>query len=78
LRRAIQRHGTTFDGMFVRPEGEEGRHQEGLKVYGQAGLPCVRCGTAIRRTKVAGRGTHFCPHCQPLNGGGSSPHHSES
>jgi formamidopyrimidine-DNA glycosylase len=78
LRRAIQLHGTTFDGMFVRPEGEEGRHQEGLKVYGQAGLPCVRCGTAIERTKVAGRGTHFCPHCQPPNGDGGSSHHSES
>jgi formamidopyrimidine-DNA glycosylase len=66
LQQAIDLHGTTFDGMFVRPQGEEGKQQEGLQVYGQAGLPCPRCGTAIERIVVAGRGTHICPHCQPL------------
>ena len=68
LRQAIEHHGTTFDGGFVRPEGEQGRQQEGLKVYGQAGLPCARCGTPITRTVVGGRGTHFCHRCQPFQG----------
>jgi formamidopyrimidine-DNA glycosylase len=66
LREAIKHHGTTFDGIFVRPQGEEGRQQEGLRVYQQTGLPCLRCGTPIERTVVGGRGTHFCPHCQRL------------
>jgi formamidopyrimidine-DNA glycosylase len=65
LQQAIAQHGTTFDGVFVRPEGEQGRQQEGLRVYGQAGLPCTRCGTPVERTVVGGRGTHFCPRCQP-------------
>ena len=65
LQQAIAQHGTTFDGLFVRPDGEAGRQQEGLNVYGQAGLPCTRCGTLIERTTVAQRGTHYCPHCQP-------------
>ena len=64
LRQALDHHGTSFDGIFVRPEGERGRQQEGLCVYQQTGLPCVRCGTPIRRMTLGGRGTHFCPHCQ--------------
>jgi formamidopyrimidine-DNA glycosylase len=28
-------------------------------------LPCYRCSTRLQRVKVAGRGTVFCPHCQP-------------
>jgi formamidopyrimidine-DNA glycosylase len=65
LRQAIAQHGTTFDGLFVRPDGETGRQQEGLNVYGQADLPCARCGTPIERITVGQRGTHFCPVCQP-------------
>ncbi|MFI9720811.1 Fpg/Nei family DNA glycosylase [Streptomyces sp. NPDC052396] len=26
---------------------------------------CPRCGYPLRRTRVAGRGTVWCPHCQP-------------
>ena len=64
LKQALDHHGTTFDGIFVRPQGEEGRQQEGLSVYHQNGLPCPACGTPIERIVVGGRGTHFCPHCQ--------------
>lgn len=31
------------------------------------GEPCVTCGTAIEKIVVGGRGTHYCPHCQPRN-----------
>jgi len=65
LRQAIAQHGTTFDGLFVRPDGETGRQQEGLNVYGQEDLPCARCGAPIERITVGQRGTHFCPVCQP-------------
>jgi formamidopyrimidine-DNA glycosylase len=67
LRQALAHHGTTFDGIFVRPQGEEGRQQEGLLVYGQQDQPCTRCGAPIERIVVGGRGTHFCPQCQPLS-----------
>jgi formamidopyrimidine-DNA glycosylase len=66
LRQAIAHHGTTFDGLFVRPDGETGRQQEGLNVYGQTDLPCTRCGTPVERITVGQRGTHFCPVCQPV------------
>lgn len=64
LRQALEHHGTSFDGVFVRPHGEQGRQQEGLAVYQQTGLPCVRCGSPIQKCIVGGRGTHFCPQCQ--------------
>jgi len=64
LGQALEHHGTTFDGIFVRPQGQEGRQQEGLLVYGQADQPCARCGTPIERMVVGGRGTHICPRCQ--------------
>jgi endonuclease-8 len=41
--------------------------QEGLAVYGHRGMPCRRCGTAIR-SDVRGdlaRVTYWCPSCQP-------------
>lgn len=47
---------------------------EGLAVYGRAGEPCRRCGTAVRRG-VHGehaRSTYWCPHCQAVTADGSS------
>ena len=36
-------------------------------VYGRAGKPCRRCGTAIQRAKQGpyARSTYWCPMCQP-------------
>ena len=45
--------------------GQRGSMQDEWRVYHRAGLPCRICGTEIARTRVAGRGTHFCPACQP-------------
>lgn len=42
----------------------QGTHQEVLRVYGRAGLGCLRCGSLLRRTLVAGRGTTYCSVCQ--------------
>ncbi|WP_369412161.1 zinc finger domain-containing protein, partial [Acuticoccus yangtzensis] len=36
-----------------------------LNVYGKKGEPCVTCGTILEKTVVGGRGTHYCPICQP-------------
>ena len=35
--------------------------QDEFRVYGRDGEPCPRCGTPIEKTRVAGRGTHYCP-----------------
>ncbi len=45
-------------------EGEVGGMRERFVAYGRAGLPCVACGTTMRGTRIAGRGTSFCPRCQ--------------
>lgn len=62
---AISGHGTTVHS-FSTAYGEAGQFQNQLNVYGRKGEPCVRCGTPIEKTKVAQRGTHFCPACQAL------------
>lgn len=63
LAEAIEREGTTFrDYQMV--NGESGRNADFLAAYGQGGLPCHRCGTAMRHTTVAQRGTTYCPRCQ--------------
>ena len=35
------------------------------QVYGRVDEPCERCGRLIQKVQFGGRGTHFCPHCQP-------------
>lgn len=62
---AIGEHGTTVHS-FSTAFGEAGQFQNQLHVYGREGEPCERCGTKLVKIKVAQRGTHFCPHCQPL------------
>lgn len=43
-----------------------GYFQLQIQVYGKKGEPCPRCNHPIERIVVGGRGTHFCPVCQPL------------
>lgn len=51
---------------YGRAPGATGDHyHERLAVYDRAGLPCRRCGQAIRCIVQAGRSTYYCPHCQP-------------
>lgn len=35
-------------------------------VHAREGEPCLRCGTAIVKTRVGQRGTYYCPRCQKL------------
>lgn len=64
LRRAIELRGTTFDS-YHDAFGETGKFQHQLQVFTRAGEPCPACSTEIIKLKVAGRGTHVCPTCQP-------------
>jgi formamidopyrimidine-DNA glycosylase len=65
LARAIELRGTTFDS-YHDAFGETGQYQNELRVFTREGEPCPECGTAIVKSRVAGRGTHACPICQPL------------
>jgi formamidopyrimidine-DNA glycosylase len=66
LRAAVDGRGTTFSS-FEDAEGNRGRYGGRLLVYGRGGKePCARCSTLLERTIVGGRGTSFCPRCQPF------------
>lgn len=51
---------------FVGTRGTLGKHQKYLQVYGRKDDPCYNCGSEIKKTKVAGRGTFVCVSCQKL------------
>lgn len=67
IQMAIDGHGTTVHS-YSTAYGEAGNFQNHLNVYGRQGEPCPRCGTKIVKIKLAQRGTHYCPKCQPLRG----------
>jgi formamidopyrimidine-DNA glycosylase len=64
LRHGIARQGTTLRD-YRTPNGARGTMQDELRVYGRGGEPCYRCGSQIAKTRAAGRGTWYCPTCQP-------------
>jgi formamidopyrimidine-DNA glycosylase len=66
LSRAIGLRGTTFDS-YHDAFGENGKFQHQLKVFARAGEACPACSTKIQKSRVAGRGTHVCPLCQPTS-----------
>ncbi len=65
LKLAIEKGGST-DRNYVNAEGKKGSYIDFARVFRREGQPCPHCGTIIIKTRVAGRGTHLCPHCQKL------------
>jgi formamidopyrimidine-DNA glycosylase len=63
LREAISLGGSSVSD-YVDAAGVKGFFQLEHRVYLRTGLPCLVCGTPIRRLLVGGRGTHYCPRCQ--------------
>lgn len=64
LRRGLKSGGAS-ELAYVRPDGTEGKYQDYTLVYGKEGENCPNnCGAKIKRIKVSGRGTYFCPRCQ--------------
>ncbi|MEZ4104183.1 MAG: DNA-formamidopyrimidine glycosylase [Candidatus Paceibacterota bacterium] len=63
MKKSIEVGGTTFQ-HFVDTGGETGNYTDYLKVFGKQNTECPVCGTIIKKTRVAGRGTHYCPKCQ--------------
>lgn len=62
---SIERGGSS-NRNYINAEGQKGRYMDFARVFRREGLPCPRCGTEIIKLRVAGRGTHICPHCQKL------------
>ena len=60
---SIEKGGST-DKNYVDAEGKKGNYLEFARVFRRENSPCPRCGTVIVKTRVAGRGTHYCPKCQ--------------
>ena len=67
LGEAIEQMGTSFGASvsdYRNSEGNEGRFQNHLSIYGRQGDPCERCGETIERIVQGGRSTCLCPQCQ--------------
>ncbi len=62
---AIDSGGSTYSN-YVNADGERGNYlAKFARVFRREGRPCLKCGTEIQKIRVAGRGTHLCPKCQP-------------
>ena len=63
LEASIGAGGTTFSD-FRDLTGTNGNYGGQAWVYRRGGEPCRVCGTPIRRDRLSGRSTHWCPSCQ--------------
>jgi formamidopyrimidine-DNA glycosylase len=63
LRLSIEKGGSS-DRNYVNAEGKRGSYISFARVFRREGQACARCGHTIEKIRVAGRGTHICPHCQ--------------
>ena len=61
---SIEKGGST-DRNYVNAEGKKGSYIDFARVFRREGKECSRCQAIIEKTRVAGRGTHLCPVCQP-------------
>lgn len=64
LFKALTLHGASVRN-YIRPDGEPGTAHDEFNVAHGVGKQCPNCGADIRRIVVRGRGTYFCPVCQP-------------
>ena len=65
IKESISQGGSTAkDNKYVHPNGGYGQYQFYFRVYQREGKPCLKCHTLIKKTKIGGRGTFYCPKCQ--------------
>ncbi len=62
---SIEKGGST-DKNYVDAEGKRGSYLTFARVFRREAEPCLVDGTLILKSRVAGRGTHYCPTCQPV------------
>lgn len=63
LNLALKKGGTSFDD-YRKPDGTKGLYHLIRKVYQREGEKCLRDGAIIKRIKINGRSSHFCPRHQ--------------
>ncbi|MFH1683520.1 MAG: bifunctional DNA-formamidopyrimidine glycosylase/DNA-(apurinic or apyrimidinic site) lyase [Candidatus Margulisiibacteriota bacterium] len=63
LKAAIKAQGTTFSN-YVNADGEAGAYTKKLKVYQRYGKKCYHCKSIVKRMKIGGRTSSYCPRCQ--------------
>lgn len=63
LRQGIKDGGAS-ENTYKHLDGLGGSYQKHFLVYQQDGEKCRKCGNLIKRIKIGGRGTFFCPKCQ--------------
>ncbi len=64
---AVRESGITVQRLMA--AGENLETFEGLssqQVYDRPGFPCPTCGESLQKITFHGRGTTFCPQCQPV------------
>lgn len=63
LEKAISEGGTTIRS-YTSEEGVDGRFQNNLLVHKRENEECLLCHSIIKRDKINGRSTYYCPKCQ--------------
>ena len=58
------KHGGASSKDYRQSDGRMGTYLDVANVYKREDQPCRVCGTPIKRIKIAGRSSHFCPNCQ--------------
>lgn len=67
LERGIRHNGASISSYCL-PDGTTGLAHTQFRVAHRLGENCLVCGSLITRIKIRGRGTYFCPECQPESG----------
>ena len=63
MEKSIESGGSTLRD-YKKADGTKGDYLDKFaQVYNREGQSCV-CGTTIKKTRIAGRGTYYCPRCQ--------------
>lgn len=65
LKTAIKARGSSVSD-YRDPKGEKGSYDQIRRVYRRENQKCYRCGTLIKRIKIGGRSSCYCPICQKL------------
>ena len=63
IKKATSCGGTTIRS-YTSSLGVEGTYQKYLKVHTKQNQKCPTCGEIIKKIRVGGRGTYYCPKCQ--------------
>lgn len=63
IKKATEMGGSTIRS-YTSSLGVTGHYQDELKVHTREGKPCEVCSTIIKKTRIGGRSSYFCPKCQ--------------